>query len=106
MARTSDRLLTASAMDETPGDLSWSADSRFIYYYLADTVWRVPAAGGPPAQVGQLPKGVTSIQISAGGRKLVFGAGRSRSSRYGHSITFSRSRGSQVATSQFSTVAA
>ena len=61
-----------------PGDVAWSADSRFIYFLRRGkgSLWRVAAAGGSPALVGELSKDVVgTIDISRDGQRVIYGAG-------------------------------
>jgi Tol biopolymer transport system component len=74
-------ILTTDKPDEFPllaGGQRWSADSRFIYFLQQGkrSLWRIPAAGGAPALVGDLGKiPATSIDVSRDGRRVIFGAG-------------------------------
>jgi len=71
-------VLTASTPAEFPTALAWSADSRFIYFVRrgSGALWRVATAGGTPALVGELSKdAVGTIDISADGRRVIYGAG-------------------------------
>ena len=75
-------VLTTSTPSElptaVPAAVAWSADSRFIYFVRQGTgsLWRVAAAGGSPALVGELSTEVVgTIDISADGRRVIYGAG-------------------------------
>ena len=71
-------VLTTTPPTESPAAMAWSADSRFIYFVRQGTgsLWRVAAAGGTPALVGELSKdAVGTIDISADGRRVIYGAG-------------------------------
>lgn len=71
-------VLTFDAPGDFPANVAWSADSRFIYFLhqRKGSLWRVAAAGGSPALVGQLSTdAVGTIDISADGRRVIYGAG-------------------------------
>ena len=75
-------VLTTSMPLEVPSTalaaVAWSADSRFIYFVRQGTgsLWRVAAAGGSPTLVGELSTdAVGTIDISADGRRVIYGAG-------------------------------
>lgn len=71
-------VFTTDKMDEIAFDLAWSADGRFIYFVkrASGSLWRVAAAGGSPTLVGELSKAVvSSIAVSADGRRIIYGVG-------------------------------
>ena len=82
---TSIRLLSLAGTGAAPavlpgaerdaGQARWSADGRALYVISgrggSDQVWRLPVAGGPPAQVTHLPADVSSFRLSADNRHLV-----------------------------------
>jgi Tol biopolymer transport system component len=73
-------ILTTDKQNEVPvsvGGVRWSPDSRFIYFLRGNTsLWRIAAAGGEPALVGELGKiPVRSIDVTHDGRQVIFGTG-------------------------------
>ncbi len=71
-------VLTATTAAEFPAAVAWSADSRFIYFVRQGrgSLWRVASTGGTPTLVGELsPDAVGTIDISADGRRVIYGAG-------------------------------
>ena len=71
-------VFTTDKMDEIAFDLAWSADGRFIYFVkrASGSLWRVAAAGGSPTLVGELSKAVvSSIAVSADGRRIIYSVG-------------------------------
>ena len=66
-------------------EMAWSADGQSIFLSKPDTksdtsrVWRVPAAGGKPSQVGLAMEKLTAMGLSPDGRQLAFSAGIGRS---------------------------
>ena len=54
----------------------WSPDGRFVYFLStrsgSSQVWRLPADGGAPQQVTDLPLDASSLALSPDGRRLAF----------------------------------
>ena len=71
-------VLSSNTRGDSPVNVAWSADSRFIYFVRQGkgSLWRVAAAGGSPTPVGDLSTDVVgTIDISADGRRVTYGAG-------------------------------
>lgn len=69
-------------VDATRFTLAWTPDQRYLLFIRAvdgesgpESVWRVPAAGGPAEQIGlSLPAHFGSLQFHPDGRTLFFAA--------------------------------
>jgi Tol biopolymer transport system component len=76
-------IVTTERPDERPsglaGGLSWSPDSRFVFFLQQDqgSLWRVAAIGGAAALVGELTKDpVRTIDVTRDGRRVIFSTDR------------------------------
>jgi Tol biopolymer transport system component len=59
--------------------LSWSPDSRFVFFLQQNqsSLWRVAASGGAAAPVGELTKDpVRTIDVARDGRRVIFSTDR------------------------------
>lgn len=71
-------VFTVNAPGDFPSGVAFSSDSRFIYFLRQGKggLWRVAADGGSPTLVGELSTDVVgAIDISADGRRVIYGAG-------------------------------
>jgi len=77
--RNARTIFTTEKREELPGELTWSADGRFVYFVPRlgnGALFRVDVTGGPPVLVGHLktPQFISSIEMTGDGRRLVYGA--------------------------------
>jgi len=62
--------------------LAWSADSRYVLYGTArpgektQHLWRVPAAGGEPQNLGLAMEDLQEMRVHPDGRRIAFSAGK------------------------------
>ena len=70
------RLLSSTDKnDEYFGSVTWSADSRFVYFLRRNgSFWRVSAAGGTPTPFGNFGRLVRSFSVSRDGKQLIYGS--------------------------------
>lgn len=76
-------LLTTEQRDGFPWAVSWSSDSRFIYYTRGlqpnniRQLWRISADGGTPEYAGLTVTGMGSFDVSRDGTRIVYEVGGS-----------------------------
>ena len=62
--------------------LTWSADGRYVIFSTAGSdqrsqeLWRVPAAGGEPQNLGLAMEGLQEVSAHPDGRRIAFSAGK------------------------------
>ena len=55
--------------------MAWSSDGRHVLFARRGELWRVPAEGGEPENLGYVMEGLRELRLHPDGARIAFTAG-------------------------------